>query len=130
MDAPDKRLVTVRSVSHDWEAALLVAALVEHDIRAVTTGEFTSEFRAEAPGLVKVQVLSEDRERADEILRECFSMPDPEEEAQEAALYTMGWSSSGWIQFFKYTAIVGLLAELAWLANWVVHLIIRTSIDE
>lgn len=121
MEASNQRLVTVRSVSHAWEAALIVAALAEHDISAVSTGEFTAEFRAEAPGVVTVEVASQDLDQADQILRDCFSMPGPEEEAEEAAQYTMGWSTSGWIKFFKWTAIAGLLAELAWLLAWVVE---------
>lgn len=122
MESSDRRLVTIRSVSHEWEAALIVAALAEHDIPAVTVGEFTAEFRAEAPRLVKVQVAPEDFERGDSLLRECFSLPDPEEESEDAWQTTMGWSTNGWTKFVKYSIIVGLIAELGWLLTYLIDL--------
>lgn len=56
------------SVPHETEAAAIVAALGEHGIRAHTVGGYTSGFRAEAPGLVKVVVGRGDLARATELL--------------------------------------------------------------
>ena len=59
---------TVRSVPSEIEGAAIVAALADHGIKASTTGDFTSGFRAEAPGWVQVVVRSEDFEQAEQIL--------------------------------------------------------------
>jgi nitrogen regulatory protein PII-like uncharacterized protein len=48
----------------------VVAALERAGVRAVATGGFTAEFRAEAPGQVKVMVAEDDLERARAILKD------------------------------------------------------------
>lgn len=66
---PDEpTIVTLRSVSTEREAALIVAKLQESGIRSTTEGEFTSGFRAETPGRVRVLVTEQDLLRAREIL--------------------------------------------------------------
>lgn len=46
------------------EAAIITNALEEHGVRAVATGGYTSGFKAEAPGVVKVYVKRVDAEAA------------------------------------------------------------------
>ena len=58
----------VKSVPSEIEGAAIVATLADHGIKASTTGDFTSGFRAEAPGWVEVVVKAEDFERAEKIL--------------------------------------------------------------
>jgi len=63
------------SVPNELEAAAIVDALAEHGIRARAVGGYTSGFRAEAPGDVKVVVGRADRARAEEMLAEIRSEP-------------------------------------------------------
>ncbi|MBN1854533.1 MAG: hypothetical protein JW829_17510 [Pirellulales bacterium] len=58
----------VASVRDEMEAAEIVSALADHGIRAAIIGEFSSGFRAEAPGDVKVVVQQVDVTRAKKIL--------------------------------------------------------------
>ncbi len=55
---------------NEMEAALVVNALENAGIKAIATGEHTSMFKAEAPGLVAVHVNASDLESARSILRE------------------------------------------------------------
>jgi len=66
----------VRTVPSELEAAAIIAALTNHGIEALTTGEYTSGFRAEAPGWVKVVVKYRDLEQADHILAQLEENPD------------------------------------------------------
>lgn len=63
------------SVPSEMEAAAIVDALAEHGIRARAVGGYTSGFRAEAPGDVKVVVGRADLARARELLAEIRSEP-------------------------------------------------------
>jgi len=63
------------SVPDEMEAAAIVDALAEHGIRARAVGGYTSGFRAEAPGDVKVVVGRADMARAEEVLAEIRSEP-------------------------------------------------------
>ena len=63
----------IRTVPTEFEAAAIVAALASHGIRSSTTGDFTSGFRAEAPGWVKVVVAQKDFEESNQILTELES---------------------------------------------------------
>ncbi|MFG0274229.1 MAG: DUF2007 domain-containing protein [Phycisphaerales bacterium] len=56
--------VCVWKVQQEWEAALLIDALAEAGIRAMTSGGLTAGFRAEAPGLVEIIVQRRDAEGA------------------------------------------------------------------
>ena len=60
-------LVTVRS---EGEAAVVVNVLNDHDIKATADGMLTSQFRAAAPGGVRVLVRQEDLETARALLAE------------------------------------------------------------
>jgi hypothetical protein len=53
---------------HEFEAEMIVAALNEIGIHATSTGEFVSNFKAEAPGNVQVLVRQSDLEQASKIL--------------------------------------------------------------
>ena len=63
------------SVPDEMEAAAIVDALAERGIRARAVGGYTSGFRAEAPGDVKVVVGRADLARARELLAEIRSEP-------------------------------------------------------
>jgi hypothetical protein len=63
------------SVPDEMEAAAIVGALSQHGIRAHTVGGYTSGFRAEAPGMVKVMVGHGDLDRARELLAEIHAEP-------------------------------------------------------
>jgi hypothetical protein len=56
--------------ANDLEAAPLFAALEELGIEATSTGSFTADFRAEAPGRVRIVVKHEDLARARKVLEE------------------------------------------------------------
>ncbi len=57
------------SVRNDLEAMPLLAALAELGIKATTTGSFAADFRAEAPGVVRIVVKQKDLARAKEALK-------------------------------------------------------------
>jgi len=63
------------SVPDEMEAAAIVVALAERGIRARAVGGYTSGFRAEAPGDVKVVVGRADLARAEEVLAEIRGEP-------------------------------------------------------
>ncbi len=65
---PGNNPETLVSVPNDLEAAMIVSALAAHGVDASTAGDFTSGFRAEAPGMVKVIVRCADLTRAREAL--------------------------------------------------------------
>ncbi|MEM9588559.1 MAG: DUF2007 domain-containing protein [Planctomycetota bacterium] len=52
------------------EASLVVSVLEEAGIKSIATGGFTAGFRAEAPGVVTVQVFESDREAAAKVIAE------------------------------------------------------------
>ncbi|MCA9231560.1 MAG: DUF2007 domain-containing protein [Planctomycetales bacterium] len=65
------------SLRNELEASPIVAALAACGIMATTTGGFTADFRAEAPGEVRVMVKSQDLARAKTALEE-FSQQQSE----------------------------------------------------
>ena len=77
MDSDPYSLKILVRVTTEVEAAAVQGALAEQGIDAVTTGGFTSGFKAEAPGNVAVQVREADVARARAILRELRD--DPQE---------------------------------------------------
>ena len=77
----DQRLELLTSVTTEIEAASIVGALAEHEIRATAEGALTSQFRAEAPGKVRILVHAEDLERARSAL-----------EAHRQSLRELDWS--------------------------------------
>lgn len=78
MDAPHKPAVDLRNESlvvitrryTEAEASLVVSVLEEAGIKSIATGGFTAGFRAEAPGVVTVQVFESDREAAAKVIAE------------------------------------------------------------
>ena len=100
MHDPDKNPETLLSVPNDLEAAMIVSALAAHQVDATTSGEFTSGFRAEAPGEVKVLVRRCDLERARRVLRELTGNESParaESGAVELASWRVGTMSLGFL---------------------------------
>ncbi len=67
-DADNPQVLT--SVSSDVEAAIIVNALAERGIKASAVGGFTSGFRAEAPGEIRVVVRHADLDAAARALAE------------------------------------------------------------
>lgn len=61
-------LAVAVSVSNEIDASMMVAALSEHGIEAVSTGGYTAGFRAEAPGDIKILVKQVELQRALEVL--------------------------------------------------------------
>jgi hypothetical protein len=72
----DAKLVTVAERDLESTALILVSVLKDAGIRAIATGGFTAGFRAEAPGVVKVQTFEVDAERARQVISEIRELPD------------------------------------------------------
>ncbi len=72
----DAKLVTVAERDLESAALILVSILKDAGIRAIATGGFTAGFRAEAPGVVKVQTFEVDAERARQVISEIRELPD------------------------------------------------------
>ena len=66
---------TLLSVPTEVEAAAIVTALAEYDVKAMAVGGYTSGFKAEAPGGVAVVVKHADIERAKQALAEIRQQP-------------------------------------------------------
>lgn len=63
-------LVTVAERTDELSASIVVSVLQDAGIRAIATGGFTSGFRAEAPGMVKIKTFEEDAQRARQVIDE------------------------------------------------------------
>lgn len=72
----DAKLVTVAERDLESAALILVSVLKDAGIRAIATGGFTAGFRAEAPGVVKVQTFEADAEQARQVIAEIRELPD------------------------------------------------------
>ena len=77
----DDALLVLVSVANEMQAALIVNTLEDHGIRATATGDFTSGFRAEAPGDVRVLVKRSDLSEAREVLQSVRELPDNADES-------------------------------------------------
>jgi hypothetical protein len=75
-DMDDAKLETVAERSMESAALILVSVLKDAGIRAIATGGFTAGFRAEAPGMVKVQTFEADAERARQVIAEIRELPE------------------------------------------------------
>ena len=62
--------VIVTTANSEPLAAIMVARLRGEGIEAEMSGEYTSGFRAEAPGVVQILVRASDAARAREVLQE------------------------------------------------------------
>ena len=69
--------VTLISVTNEFAASAIVAALAAAGIKAETTGAFTSGFRAEVPGDVEVVVRQADVEAGMAVLEEIAADDTP-----------------------------------------------------
>lgn len=68
---PDpERPETLLSVANEIEAAAIVGFLAQYGIKAFAAGGYTSGFKAEAPGDVKILVKQADLDRARQALAE------------------------------------------------------------
>ena len=61
-------LVTIIEVRDEFHATALVAGLEDNGIKSTMTGVYSSGFKAEAPGMVKVVVRLSDLEKAKKVL--------------------------------------------------------------
>jgi hypothetical protein len=84
MATNDDTLITVASVPSEMEGHLLANILNESGIPATVTGGFTAQFRAEAPGSVRVLVRQERAAAAKSVLAQ--RMPRSEASAHEEHL--------------------------------------------
>jgi hypothetical protein len=66
--AKNESLTVLTSVPHEFEAEMIVGELQRRGIPATSTGGFVSNFKAEAPGNVRVLVKQSDLEQAMELL--------------------------------------------------------------
>ena len=99
MHDPDNTPETLIAVPNDLEAAMIVSALAARDANATTAGEYTSGFRAEAPGLVKVLVRQCDLQRAREVLDKLAAERPPVAHtgaSSEARSQALGEKGFGW----------------------------------
>lgn len=70
MSDDPNRPVVLTAVANEFEAGVIVSRLELSGIKAVAVGEFTANFKAEAPGSVKVLVPFADLERARQVVAE------------------------------------------------------------
>ncbi len=68
MSTSIENLVKLTELSTDLEASMIIAALEREGIEAFMKGEYTANFRAEAPSWPKVEVRESDLEKAREVL--------------------------------------------------------------
>lgn len=69
-DKSKQRTIRLTSRPTEPAASIVVATLAAAGIDAVLSGQFTSGFKAEAPGWVSVHVFEYDEARAREVLAE------------------------------------------------------------
>lgn len=118
MTADDDTLAIVATVPSEVEGQLLANILNDRGIPAAITGGFTSQFRAEAPGWVRVMVKQNSLSAAQSVLAERAQQgPSPEAsvEDQESSAYQPRLTRFGiWsLLIGESLAIAGILAFLA-----------------
>jgi len=70
MSDKDEPLELLTTKPNEMEAALVVNALDAEGIKAIATGEHTSMFKAESPGMVAVHVRASDLARARSVMKQ------------------------------------------------------------
>jgi hypothetical protein len=85
MNEKDGTLATLTTVPSEFEAQLLVNLLGDRGIAARTTGASTAQFRAEAPGLVRVLVKSDDLAAARSVVQQARIQSEPSVEDPDAS---------------------------------------------
>ena len=118
MTTDDETLAIVATVTTEVEGQLLANILNERGIPAVITGGITSQFRAEAPGAVRVMVKQNSLSAAQSVLEEraqCGPYPEAVVEDQEFSAYQPRLTAFGiWsLLIGESLAIAGILAYLA-----------------
>jgi hypothetical protein len=115
-----EHIAPVASVPSELEGSLIVAALKEEGLDASMTGVYTAGFRAEAPGLVQVQVADSDLARAKSVLQDM----DRERDAIDWSQVDVGepgetlpvadsssllfWRRIAWVLVFLILILVGV----------------------
>ena len=112
MNAQDDALANFATVQNEFEAQLLVNLLGEHGIAARTTGAFTSQFRAEAPGLVRVVVNSDNLTAARSVVEQARTHFEPPVEEPKEAAYPSRFNLFG-IWSLLFLQLVGFVTALA-----------------
>lgn len=122
MTTDDEALAIVTTAATEVEGQLLANILNEHGIRAVITGGATSEFRAQAPGAVKVVVKQVDLSAAETVLEQRaqrgphsdWTVEDKEASMCQCELSPFGtWS----LMIGESLVSVGIVAYLAMSGN-------------
>ncbi len=115
-------LATVATVASELEGQLLVNILNEHGIRAVATGGYMSQFRAEAPGMVRVLVTQDNLSTANSILAERkeqhFPQPtgeDSESSDDDSSQTRVRFVTWGLLMLFVVELVVFLGILVSWL---------------
>jgi hypothetical protein len=67
---PEEQTTTLAHVPTEGEAATIIEALKAAGITATMTGGFTAGFIAEAPGDISINVFEQDREKAEQVIRQ------------------------------------------------------------
>lgn len=83
MSTTENNPTTLTTFANDWEAAMIVAALERQGIEARLVGEFTSGFRAEAPGRVSVIVKAADLADARQVLTKVEALSENDVETSD-----------------------------------------------
>ena len=89
MSTSTDNLAILATLSTDMEAAMIIAALEREGIQAFMNGEYTANFRTQAPSWPKVEVRESDLEKAREVLGTLRTAPieysnDENEPAQDS----------------------------------------------
>ena len=64
----DSPAVVLVQIPTEWQAKLIAAVLQEEGIDAAVVGSLTAQFRAEAPGMVRIMVPEAQLQRARDVL--------------------------------------------------------------
>ena len=120
MFSRDDHLATVATVADEMKGQLIVNILNEHGITAAATGGFTSQFRAEAPGMVRVIVKQDNLSAAQAVLAQRVSLDagfEPDfDDATDAEPST---GQPRLTRFVSWSLLLGeLLAGLAIVLSW------------
>ncbi|MHC4989457.1 MAG: putative signal transducing protein [Planctomycetota bacterium] len=70
MSEQEESTFVVAHVGTEWQATLVSDILRDHGVDAEVSGALTSQFRAEAPGLVRILVPESQVEKARAVLEE------------------------------------------------------------
>ena len=107
---------TLLSVPTEVEAAALVTALAEYDVKALAVGGYTSGFKAEAPGCVAVVVKHADLDRAKQVLTNIRQQGQDDESDVELHRWTLFKMIVN--DFWWFSVVFGIVVSLlAWMVT-------------